>query len=579
DLTPTRVARALTRRTAFDHRAVVWAGARDELLTALAHVASGTTADAPNIVTGSPVGAPKGKTAFLFTGQGSQRPGMGAQLYAAYPAFAAALVAVCAAMDAHLERPLLDVMFAAPDTEDAALLDQTAYTQPALFALEVALYRLLESYGITPDYLAGHSIGEITAAHVAGVLDLTDACTLVATRGRLMQSLPAGGAMAAVQATEQDILTALADHPDVTIAAVNGPTSVVISGTEADVATLTEQWQAEGRKTKRLTVSHAFHSPLMDPILDDFQAVLNTLTFQTPTLPVISNLTGQPASGDDLTTPDYWIRHAREAVRFHDTLTWLGHHDITLMLELGPDAILTTLAQDTDTTCLPTLRHGRPETATLTNALGTAHAHGLAVDWAALLPASARRVELPTYPFARQRYWLAPSAPATDATGLGQAATDHPLLGAAIELADGNGLVLTGRLSLATHPWLADHAVLGTVIVPGTALVEMALHAARRTGHDHLDELTLHAPLVIPDRGAVQLQLTVTTHQDTGQAHLTVHSRPDEGADGGDDGGDNDRDAQPWTQHATGVLTSAQEPPQLLATTWPPPGAEPVDIG
>ncbi|HEX2823209.1 MAG TPA: acyltransferase domain-containing protein, partial [Streptosporangiaceae bacterium] len=405
-----------TTRSLFDHRAAIVAASREDLLHGLDALAAGQPAT--NVVTGTAHGT--GTLAFLFTGQGSQHPGMGAGLHATYPAFAAALDEACAALDAHLDQPLHDIMFAAAGTPQAALLDRTGYTQPALFALQTALFQLLASWGIRPGYLAGHSIGELSAACAAGVLSLPDAATLVAARARLMQALPPGGAMTAIAATETEIQASLDDYPGVSIAAINGPASIVITGDQDAVDAVTAHWHAEGRRTHPLTVSHAFHSARMDPILDDFAAIAGTLTYHPPQIPIISNLTGQPATGGQLTTPDYWVQHARHTVRFHDTITWLHDNATTAYLELGPDATLTAMATDcltatpqpADTTeCVPTMKRRRAEPHNLITALAHLHTHGIPVNWEALSAGRpAQRVDLPTYPFQHQHYWLQPPA-------------------------------------------------------------------------------------------------------------------------------------------------------------------------
>ncbi|MEU6595013.1 type I polyketide synthase, partial [Streptomyces sp. NPDC046881] len=540
-----------TTRTALEHRAVVQGETAAELAEGLRAVVSGTPA--PGVARG--LSGTGGRVAFLFSGQGSQRLGMGRELYASYPVFAAAYDEVCALLDA-------------PVDVDSEELDQTGATQPALFAVEVALFRLLESWGVRPDYVAGHSVGEIAAAHVAGVLSLGDAAKLVSARAALMQALPAGGAMVAVEATEDEVLPHLTDG--VGVAAVNGPRSVVVSGAEDVVVAIGEVFREQGRKTSRLKVSHAFHSPLMDPMLEEFAQVVRGLTFEKPQTPVVSNLTGRLA---EPYTPEYWVRHVREAVRFADGVRTLHDLGVTTFVEIGPGGALSALTQGCleDVVTVPAQRADRPERAALVAAVSELHAHGVSPDWHAFFP-GARRVDLPTYAFQYERYWLDPSPAAPGdvrAAGLGSA--DHPLLGAAVSLAGGDERLLTGRLSLRTHPWLSDHAVLGTVLLPGTAFVELAVRAADEAGCELLDELTLEAPLVVPERGSVAVQVWVGAADGTGRRPLTVHARPGDDAD------------LPWVRHASGFVTEGTEETGAAAaaralTAWPPAGAEPIDL-
>ncbi|WP_157851686.1 acyltransferase domain-containing protein, partial [Streptomyces monomycini] len=398
-------------RTHFPHRAAVIGRDRKELAGALEALARDRGSS--SVVRGTAAGA--GGTAFLFSGQGSQRPGMGAGLSEAFPVFAKALGEVCDHLDVHLDRPLRDLLFAAPDSPEAALLDRTRYTQPALFALETALYRLLTHWGVIPDRLIGHSVGELTAAHVAGVLDLPDAAALVAARARLMDTLPAGGAMIAVEAEEDEVRERLAGLAEpVDIAAVNGPRALVLSGEREATERVAGHFRELGRRIKPLRVSHAFHSPLMEPMLEEFRAVAGTLTYHPPSIPVVSNVTGRPAGAEELCSPDYWTRHIRAAVRFHDGLRRLSEDGVTTYLELGPDAVLTALAQLSlpagQHVFAPVLLKDRPEAERLVDGVSRAWANGTEVDWDAVFP-GARHIELPPHAFQRRHYWL-PSAAA-----------------------------------------------------------------------------------------------------------------------------------------------------------------------
>ncbi|MCC0100768.1 SDR family NAD(P)-dependent oxidoreductase [Streptomyces flavotricini] len=443
-------------RAALEHRAVLLAADREELVRGLAALAEGEVpGDAARAVA-----EPDVRTAFLFPGQGAQRLGMGRELHAAFPVFAEALDEAAAALDAHLDTPLKDVMWG----QEEEALNRTAYAQPALFAVETALFRLVRSWGLRPDVLAGHSIGEIAAAHAAGVLDLADAARLVTARGRLMQALPAGGAMAAIQATEEEVRPHLTDG--VGIAAINGPRAVVVSGEQDTVRAIAAHFGQEGRKTKELRVSHAFHSPLMDPMLEEFRAVARSVTFREARIPVVSNLTGRPAADGELQSADYWVRHVREAVRFSDALRAIEADGVRVLLELGPDAALTPMAADSLTdgagaVIAPALRRGRDEERTLLAAVAQAFARGAALDWPALFEARparrpARRLALPTYAFQHRSFWAdaVPATPgllaAAQGGGGGTADPADTAFWDSVEHADLD--TLAGRLEIAAEP-------------------------------------------------------------------------------------------------------------------------------
>ncbi|MET8949035.1 type I polyketide synthase, partial [Streptomyces sp. NPDC004542] len=563
----------VTTRSPLDHRAVVVTTGRDDALAALAAVAA--QEERPGTVVGAT--APGAPLAFLFSGQGAQRPGMGRELYAAFPEFAAALDAVCEHLDPHLRRPLREVMFAAAETDGTSDLNRTVYTQSALFAFEVALYRLLRSWGVTADVLMGHSVGEIAAAHVAGVLSLADACALVAARGRLMQALPEGGAMIAVQATEEEVLPLL--DASVGIAALNGPTSVVLSGDEDRVLAVAAHFGGLGRRTSRLRVSHAFHSPLMEPMLEDFGRVAAGLTYGTPSIRIISNVTGEQARPEELASADYWVRHVRRAVRFADGVRRLEADGVTRYLEVGPDGVLSALAaaclEHDGHAVVPALAKDTPEPRALLTALARLHVHGAGPDWAALLAGTGavRRLDLPTYAFEKRRYWLdaTPSPDSGGAEGIGQQPGGHPLLGAVVVSPEDGGIVLTGRLAMDSQRWLADHNVLGTLLLPGTGYVELALRAGEEVGCDLVEELTIEQIMPLTATGGTAVQVLVGAADTAGRRSLAVYSRAE-----------NAPEHIGWTRHVSGFLASsdgpAAPPAPLGAVAWPPPGAEAVDI-
>ncbi|PAZ14894.1 polyketide synthase, partial [Streptomyces sp. SA15] len=456
-------------RTAFEHRAVLLAREPQDMADGLARLADGTPG--PDLVRST---VTRGTLALLFTGQGSQRPGMTAALYRSSPEYAAALDEVCAHLDRHLRLPLRDVLFAAEGSAEAALLDRTEFTQPALFAVEVALFRLAEQCGLTPGLLLGHSVGELAAAHVAGVLSLADACTLVAARGRLMQAQPTTGAMVSIQATEEELTPFLGES--VASAALNGPASTVIAGDEDAVLAVAAHWAAQGRKTKRLRVSHAFHSPHMDGMLTEFGRIAGQLTFAAPRIPIVSNETGAMLTDAEARSPEYWVRHARTTVRFLDGVRLLEEQGATTLLELGPDGTLSSLARDcllgADTVSVPLLRgRDREEPEAVLAALAALQVRGVPMHWEQLATeAGARRVPLPTYAFQRRRHWLPdPADPAP---------------------------VSAPRRDPGHQPRGVGEPALPVRTPPGgrTTLETVRAAVALVLGHDSPDDITVHAP-------------------------------------------------------------------------------------
>ncbi|WP_341720662.1 type I polyketide synthase [Micromonospora sp. FIMYZ51] len=559
-----------TGRAVLEHRVVVLAGEREELRAGLSAVAERRRH--PSVRRGV---ATAGRLALLFTGQGAQRAGMGRQLYELFPDYADAFDAACAELDKHLDRALKDVVFAAEGSSDTSLIGQTGYTQPALFAQELALFRLVESWGVRPDFLIGHSIGELTAAHVAGVWTLADACRIVAARGRLMQQLPTGGAMVALRtgATRAEELLAGVAGP-VGLAAVNGPRSVVVSGSDAAVEEICKRCAAENVKTTRLVVSHAFHSALMEPMLQEFAAVLADVSFSAPRLPVVSNETGHLAD-EHIRTPEYWVRQVREPVRFAAGVATLRGAGVTRYLEIGPAPVLSALVgecldDDRDrVTVAAALRDDEAEVNTLLLAVARIFAAGAPVDWRSVYRWSgAREVQLPTYAFQRERYWLAADDGRQDSLPPGLGHSDHPMLRTWIAAATGGDVLCTGRLALGTHPWLADHVVLGNVVVPGTAFVEMACWVGDRTGCPVVHELNLYAPLLIDGEAATVLQVLLGPADDSGTRRIRFYARPETSGEGA------------WTCHAEGTLGPEREADGSAARfgSWPPEPAEPVDL-
>lgn len=587
---------ALARgRAALADRAVVLGDGLEGLSAGLKALAQGE--ERPALLRGR-VKAHGSGVALLFSGQGSQRFGMGRELYELFPVFRAALEEVCAQFDGQLDRPLLQVLMGADSREESAQqepdrstdepLQHTSFAQAGLFALEVALFRLVEHWGVEPDFLMGHSIGELTAVHVAGALSLPDACELVATRGRLMGDLPDGGAMAALQASEEQASELLGAYGDaVALAAVNGPFSTVVSGDADAVLQIMGDWEREARKVKRLQVSHAFHSAHMDSMLDALAECAGGLSFGEPRIPIVSNLTGEQLTAEQLRDPHYWSAHARHTVRFADGVRWLQAQGVESFLELGPDGALSAmvrerLAADRDddgsVVALPVLRAGRPELDVLLGALAGAWVNGVSVDWGALYQGTgAVRAQLPSYPFQRRAYWLDSRAASGRARDSGLRALDHPLLNASVTPADGRRPLFTGQLSLAAHPWLTGHMVAGVILVPGATWVEIALCAGAQLGCDVVQELVMEYPLVLDELGAVDVQVVVDEPLEDGERPVSIYTRPQGDAD------EQLGEERAWTRHASGLLAppAADHMPAGEDASggeqWPPADAEPVE--
>lgn len=575
---------SLARRPLFEDRAVVVGGDWDGLVDGLGVVAAGDSG--LGVLRGR---VADGGTAFLFTGQGSQRVGMGRGLYEVFGVFRDAFDEVCAGFDGWLGCSLTDVIFGADGIGDGPeRLDETLFAQCALFALEVALFRQVEYWGVCPDFVAGHSIGEIVAAHVAGVFSLVDACALVAARGRLMGKVGTSGAMVSVEASEGEVIKSLVGFEGrVGVAGVNGPRSVVVSGDEDAVLKVAEEWRERGFRTKRLRVSHAFHSSHMDVVLEEFAEILGGLSFGSPSIPIVSNLTGVVASTEELCSVDYWVRHVREPVRWLDDVRWLADRGVSKFLELGPDSVLSGMTRECvddylrngdrgelerscaegddfrgedealgigSVACVSALRRERSEVESLYRALGELWVCGVGVDWVGVLDGHGfGRVGLPSYAFQRERYWLSGGdGRVEDVRSVGLGSVDHQLLGAVVRLAAGEGMVFSGRVSLGDEGWLADHTVMGSVLFPATGFLDLALSAGREVGCEVVRELVLEAPLVLTGNDHVRIQVTLGEPQQDGTRSVGVFSSPETASEMLDEGL---ADREQWTRHASGVLS------------------------
>ncbi|OKJ14112.1 type I polyketide synthase, partial [Kitasatospora sp. CB01950] len=559
-------------RSRFAERAVVVGADRGELLAGVAALSRGVRA--AGVTVGS--GVLPGRSVLVFPGQGSQWVGMAAELLAESAVFAERMAECERALAPYVDWSLAEAL------GSEALLARVDVVQPVLWAVMVSLAEVWRSFGVVPDAVVGHSQGEIAAACVAGGLSLEDGARVVALRSRAVGALAGRGGMASVPLPVDVVRERIAGR--LSVAAVNGPSSVAVSGDADAVTALVEELLEEGVWATRIETDFASHSPHVEEIRERLLADLAGITPLPGAVPYYSSVTGGLLDTQTLDA-EYWYRNIRQTVEFERatrSLLAAGHR---VFVESSPQPALMYAIEDTaadagapETLVLDTLRRGAGGLRRLQLALAEAHVRGLRIDWERLFAGTgAQRVDLPTYAFQRARYWLDALPADRDQAATGQSAADHPLLGAAVELPDDAGTLFTGRLSSATHPWLVDHAVAGAVILPGAALVELAAHVGRRLGCALVEELTLAAPLLLPDDQAVHLHVRVGAEDGTGRRPVEFHSRP-EAAPGAAD--------QPWTRHATGTVgprdpsADPDDPDDTAepAGTWPPPGAVPLDV-
>jgi acyl transferase domain-containing protein/NADP-dependent 3-hydroxy acid dehydrogenase YdfG/acyl carrier protein len=557
-----------TTRSAFEHRAVVTGSGPEELTAGLLAVAAGEPRT--GTVTGSvPAGTGPDRTAFVFPGQGGQWAGMGRELAACSPVFAARLAECGQALAPHTDWSLTDVIAGAAG---APGLDRVDVVQPALWAVMVSLAAVWEAAGVTPDTVAGHSQGEIAAACVAGILSLEDAAQVVALRSRALAALAGQGGMLSVAEPATAVRERIAGFGDrLSVAAVNGPAATVVCGEPGALEELAAACAPAGVRTRILPVNYASHSAQVETLRAEIQGALALITPRPARIPLISAMTGRPVAGQELDAA-YWYASLRSPVEFDTVIRELARSGHRVFVEVSPHPVLATAITATleaagvdQPTVTGTLRRDDGGSARLLTSLAAAHVRGLAVNWAAVL-GGGQRVELPTYAFQRQRYWPRGGQGAGEQWSATRGTSGHPLLGVAVELAAEQRLVCTGSLSVAEQPWLAGHRVGGTALLPGAAFVELAVQAGRRAGCDRIAELTLEVPLALPELGAVEVQVTVGGPDGDGQRPVDVYARP------GDDQG------SPWTRHASGLLAPAGPAAgtaDFLA--WPPPDAVPAD--
>jgi polyketide synthase 12 len=554
-------------RTHFSERAAILPGEREQLLAGLQALAEDQPA--ANLLRGR---TPRKRTlAFMFPGQGSQWQGMALELLGQPGPFAAQMRTCELALEPFVEWSLEDVLRGA---QDAPSLERVDVVQPALFAVMVSLAALWRAHGVEPDLVIGHSQGEIAAAAVAGALSLEDAARIVALRSRALSKLAGSGGMVSVLLSQAELDPVLDELGlDVSLAAVNAPRSLVLSGSPHALDALIVSCEARGIRARRIAVDYASHSSQVETIREELLEQLAPIAPTAGSVPLYSTLTGERIDTTEL-APEYWYRSLRETVQFHAAACGGIADGADVFIEVSPHPVLAPavmeIIDDPDTVAvMGTLRRGEGGAERFTRSLAEAHVHGIEVDFQVRDTAL---VELPSYPFARKRYWIGPAASAGDARGLGQSPAEHPLLDAKLELPDDRGYLYTGRVSLERHPWLGDHTVAGTTLLPASVFVELALAAGSEAGADVLEELTLQAPLVLHGGSAVQVRLALTPLDEREGLAIEIHSRPEPS--------DTAEEQPSWVCHATGTL-GVGEPAHahgLVGEAWPPPGSEPVDV-
>ncbi|MGW4080856.1 type I polyketide synthase, partial [Streptomyces asiaticus] len=558
----------VTTRAAFERRAVVLGGDRTALVRGLAALAEGR--EAAGVVRGAATGSSH-RVAFVFPGQGAQWVGMAAGLLESSPVFAERMGECAAALAPFVDWSLVDVL------GDPVALERVDVVQPVLWAVMVSLAELWRSYGVEPAAVIGHSQGEIAAGCVAGALSLEDGAKVVALRSKALRALSGLGGMVSVSLPVEAVRERLGRWGErLSVAAVNGPSAVVVSGDADALDELLTACEADEVRARRIPVDYASHCAHVEAIEDELRQTLAGIAPRPSSVPFYSTVTAGVLDTQEFDA-GYWYRNLRQTVRFDEAVGALLADGFDTFIEASAHPVLTMgveqTAQDhgTHITAVGSLRRDEGGLDRFATSLAEAYVGGAAVDWAAMFAGTgARRVDLPTYAFQHQRYWVEPSAVAGDVSSAGLTSADHPLLGAATALPDSDGWLLTGRLSLRTHPWLAEHTVLGRALLPASAFVELALRAGDAAGCDRVAELTLEAPLVLPERGAVQLQLTVGGPEEDGGRPVRVYARPEDTAD------------RPWTRYASGTLvhSEAHSEAQSQATdlsVWPPTGAEALD--